>query len=156
MDPKSERNSSDGKIFIGDIDKATLLAALFNNASQVHDNSYSTLVKDSIYRESPMIRNRAVLLLESKHTFDEIGGRPLHIDLDGDTLDVAQYDNLHGQNAALLGVLLAKHGKCERVNFLHIEDLLQIGDSELSELLRKNASLLPAPLVHGGLGITQV
>ncbi len=78
------------------IDKAELLAALYNNARPVRLGWIH-------FQGGEMTKEEAAKLLGEQTYFDYVGGRPLKVNLKGNTLSPALYDRDQGQ------------GKCERI-----------------------------------------
>lgn len=78
------------EINIEGIDKAALLAALYNNAQPV---GFGMLH----FEGEPMTHKEAADLLKEFTYFDYVKGRPLKIDLSKDTLRVGLYDRDQGE-----------------------------------------------------------
>ncbi len=78
------------------IDKAELLAALYNNARPPGPDWI-------LFQNKGMTTCEAAKLLEEDTYFDYLAGRPLKINLKGNTLEPALYDRDQGQ------------GECERI-----------------------------------------
>ncbi len=76
------------RIFIEGIDKAALLAALYNNAAP--------LGLGWLQARSPLSIEEAQKLLEETQSFDYLYGRPLKISLDGDERYTRLYDRDNG------------------------------------------------------------
>lgn len=74
------------KIEIGDLEKALVLAALYNAA---RSSGMSFLE----YDPNPMTREEAELLLKQDTKFDAIKGRTIRVDLSCDAFDGWAYDN---------------------------------------------------------------
>lgn len=84
---------SDTTIFIGDLDPAEVLSALYN-ASKPQGMGF--LQFDS----TPMDVETARALLERNDNFDYLKGRVMKIQIAGDTLDPLGYDRDNGDGAA--------------------------------------------------------
>lgn len=81
------------KIDIKDKCKASILAALYNNARPQGFGYLAATPED-------MSKENAAKLLESQAYFDYLGGRVMKIDLKGDELDTWLYDRDNGEGAA--------------------------------------------------------
>lgn len=83
------------KINIRGVDKADVLAALYNRAHGSPAGGFSYMQKD-------MTTQEAKLLLERQKSlrFDYVKGRPLKVDLSEDIIDVTSYDRDNGGYAA--------------------------------------------------------
>ena len=87
------------KIDIKDLDKADVLAVLYN-ASKPQKMGFMA------YDPEPMTRESAQKLLDAGHTyFDYLKGRVMKIDLSDDELDTWGYDRDNGQGAAKNAIL---------------------------------------------------
>jgi len=87
------RDEAAGKIPLVGLDKAEVLAALYNASSpqglgMLHFNP------------TPMTRAEAAELLEQYTRFDYLKGRVMKVDLSGDELDPWLYDRDNGTGAA--------------------------------------------------------
>lgn len=80
-------------IDISKLDKAEVLAALYNNS---HPMGLGLLQ----FNSKEMTVKEARKLLETQVSFDYIYGRVMKIDLSGDTLDPWLYDRDNGEGAA--------------------------------------------------------
>lgn len=84
-------------IDIKGIDKASLLAALYNEASPMGLGAL-------YFTPDEMTREKAAELLEKSTRFDYVGGRPLKVSFNGDLLDGDRlYDRDQGE------------GRCARI-----------------------------------------
>lgn len=84
---------NDAQIDISDIDKAALLAALFNNSQPLGMGFLQPHAK-------AMTIDEATTLLGEQTRFDYVRGRVMKVDLSGDTLEPWAYDRDNGQGAA--------------------------------------------------------
>ena len=76
------------------LDKAEVLAALYNNSKPIGMGFLHYTLED-------MTKHQAQALLDSGQTyFDYVSGRVMKIDLSKDKLDPALYDRDNGQGAA--------------------------------------------------------
>lgn len=82
-----------GTIDIKDINKADLLAALYNN-SKVQGMGFMQA------KNGAMTSAEAAELLKETHRFDYLHGRVMKIDISGDELKTYLYDRDLGQGAA--------------------------------------------------------
>lgn len=83
------------KINIRGVDKADILAALYNGA-------HGGLAGGFSYLQREMTPQQAKLLIEKQTNlyFDYVDNRPLKIDLSGDVIDATLYDHYNGGCAA--------------------------------------------------------
>ncbi len=81
------------KISIVDLDKAEVLAALFNGARSQGAGFIQ-------YSNEPMTASEARPLIERHAYFDYVQGRVMKVDLSGDSFDPWAYDRDNGQGAA--------------------------------------------------------
>ena len=81
------------EIFIVDLDKAEVLAALFNGA-QTQGAGFMQ------HSDKPMTASDARPLIEKYTYFDYVQGRVMKVDLSGDCFDPEGYDRDNGQGAA--------------------------------------------------------
>jgi hypothetical protein len=83
-----------GNIDISKMDKASVLAALYNNAKPQGMGFMHFTPEDMLIRE-------AQILLDSGQTyFDYVGGRVMKVDLSGDEFSPGLYDRDNGEGAA--------------------------------------------------------
>lgn len=76
---------------IKDLDKAELLAKLYNDAQHIGldaDHRYMTL------------EDAQEVIDEAGLSFDTLGGRAIHMDLSGDEIDTTLYNQMNGHAAA--------------------------------------------------------
>ncbi len=152
---RPQRLLNNGFVNIEDINKAELLAALYNNVKQPTDNEYTTLMIDAGFREYELDYARASALIESGQAFERIEDRSLLVDLSGTSFDPTAYDAENGKDAALLATLLAKQGVTERVDLHHMDHILAKGDPELNKLLlNKKDTLLSHTIGLDGLTLS--
>lgn len=83
----------DDRVDISDLDKAELLAALYNNAMPQGMGFLH-------YDPKPMTRDEAAQLLEKQKYFDYLKGRVMKIDLTDSKMWTAMYNRDNGPNAA--------------------------------------------------------
>lgn len=152
---RPQRLLNNGFVNIEDINKAELLAALYNNVKQPTDNEYTTLMIDAGFREYELDYARASALIEGGQVFERIEGRLLLVDLSGASFDPTAYDAENGKDTALLATLLAKQGVIERVDLHHMDHILAKGDPELNKLLlSKKDTLLSHTIGLDGLTLS--
>lgn len=82
-------------IHIGNIDKAAVLVALYENARA---QGLGALV--ALGNKEPMTVERARAMLTDATYFDYVDGRVMKVDLSGDELRTHLYDRDNGQGAA--------------------------------------------------------
>lgn len=75
------------------IDKAEILAALYNNAKPQGIGHLN-------YKDIPMDKDIAEKLLKEQTYFDYLKERVLKVDLSGDELNTVWYNRYNGKNAA--------------------------------------------------------
>src|SRR5438128_8351 len=81
----------DEQVLIGDLDKADVLAALYNVAIAI---GHGRVAFDPVQMYAPDART---ILDRQKHAgFDYLKGRRLKVDLDGDSFDPTEYDRVYG------------------------------------------------------------
>jgi hypothetical protein len=84
---------SENKIDISDLNKADVLAALYDASRPLGMGMLS-------YDPRPMTREQAEGLLERNTYFDYLQGRVMKVDLKGDSFDPWLYDRDNGEGAA--------------------------------------------------------
>ena len=82
------------KLDISKLDKASVLAALFNHSKQQGMGFLHARGK------SPITNDEAAELLKDSTYFDYLHGRVMKVDLSGDSLDPCLYDRDNGFGAA--------------------------------------------------------
>lgn len=90
---RTGRLTPPGSIDIKELDKAAVLAALYNG-SKPQGAGFIT------YNPIPMDIEEARSLLKRSQDFDYLKGRVMKVDLSGDELDPRLYDRDNGENAA--------------------------------------------------------
>lgn len=80
-------------IDISKIDKATLLAALYNNSKPLGMGILH-------FDPKPMTKEEAEEILKEGFDFDYLKGRVMKVNLDGDMMRVDLYDRDNGEGAA--------------------------------------------------------
>lgn len=86
-------NNNGGGCDLTGLDKAMVLAALYNGAKPLNLGFMN-------YDPTPMSNEEARALLERTKRFDYLKGRVMKVDLSEDQLDPRLYDRDNGQNAA--------------------------------------------------------
>jgi hypothetical protein len=81
-------------IDISKLDKAEVLAALYNNSRQQGMGFLNSRGRE------PLTKEEAAELLKEGTYFDYLAGRVMKVDLKGDTLDTYGYDRDNGRGAA--------------------------------------------------------
>jgi len=94
------------KIDISNLDKAELLAALYNNASPLgmgmlhfDPNQMTKEDAETIIMEGDDLAHMFPGASRRNYYFDYVKGRPLKIDISGDTMETALYDRDQGTGA---------------------------------------------------------
>lgn len=88
-----EHGGNPHAIDIRGLDKALILAALYNGATPINAGFFQ-------YDPVPMSLEDAKKQLESSTFFDYLKGRAMKVRLDGDELDSERYDSRNGEGAA--------------------------------------------------------
>jgi hypothetical protein len=89
----TKETTLDETINIAHLDKADVLAALYNSAQPLGLGFLQ-------YDPEPMTRDQAALILEKQTYFDYLKGRVMKLDLEGDTGSTRWYDRDNGEGAA--------------------------------------------------------
>jgi len=94
------------KIDISKMDKAEVLAALYNNSQPLGLGNLH-------FTPEPMKTEEAATLLKTWTYFDYLKGRVMKVDVSGDELETALYDRDNGQGAAerVLSEITVKEAK---------------------------------------------
>lgn len=87
------------------LDKAVILAALYNNSRP------QGVIAAVVGFRRPMTVDEARVHLESRHKFDYLNGRVLKVDLDEDDLFLALYDRDNGQGSGEAAIRAAFDGQ---------------------------------------------
>ncbi len=91
------------EIDISGLDRATVLAALYNGARPQQSGF-------AAYDPEPMDTEMAGGLLGGRNYFDYVQGRVMKVDLDGETLDPYLYDRDNGEGAAFMVIQSLRAG----------------------------------------------
>ncbi len=91
--PLPEQNRNPQTIDLRGLDKALVLAALYNGATPIGAGFLE-------YTPNPMTIEEATAELEITPVFDYLNGRALKVDLSGDVLNPRGYDSRNGEGAA--------------------------------------------------------
>lgn len=91
-------------IELGNLDKAEVLAALFNGSGAPGPVALTPAHLTSASQPARMTKGEAETLLDEGQRFDYVRGRVLKVDLSGDSFNPAMYDRDNGQGAAQLAV----------------------------------------------------
>jgi hypothetical protein len=92
-------------IDISKLDKAEVLAALYNNSRQQGMGFLNVRGRE------PLTKEQAAELLKETTYFDYLAGRVMKFDLSGETLDPRLYDRDNGTGSAAMALepLIASH-----------------------------------------------
>lgn len=85
-------------IDISKLDKAEVLAALYNNSKQQGIGFLNARSRE------PLTKEEAAELLAEDTYFDYLAGRVMKVELNGDTLDSRLYDRDNGAGAAAAAI----------------------------------------------------
>lgn len=121
----------DTRIFIGDLEKADVLAALYN-ASRPQGMGFMH------YDPTPMKREEAEELLKRNTYFDYLKGRVMKVDLSGDNFDLRSYDRDNGPGAAKAVIDVLRNSKStnpDLIKKMHRESTLESAKGTQEELL---------------------
>lgn len=92
-------------IDISMLDKAEVLAALYNNSTQQGMGLFHARGRE------PLTREQAAELLKEQTYFDYLAGRVMKVDLSGETLDPRLYDRDNGAGAAAAAIAALSKAK---------------------------------------------